>query len=290
MRIEDLQTRVKPQWCPGCGNFGILQAWKQALVELGIPQEQVVFSSGIGCSGKIPHYIQTYGIETLHGRSLPVAEAVHLANHDLTVIAEGGDGDGYGLGMGHFMHLMRRNINLTYVVHDNMIYGLTKGQTSPTSRLGFVSKTTPWGQDEQPVRPLLLAVTGGATYVARGYSAKLPQLVQLFKGAIQHRGFAFVDVFQPCVSFNRENTWAWFNKHAYVLEEKEPEYDPTNLEAALRKAYEWPTEQGGGLPLGLIYKVDRPPLEDGIPSLQEGPLATRGLEGIDVTCIYDDFR
>src|SRR5580693_9802892 len=172
MVMADLKGKVDPDWCPGCGDYGVLAAVQKALVELQIPNHQVATVSGIGCSSNIPGFINTYGMHTLHGRSLPVASGLKLANHDLTVLVTGGDGDGFGIGVGHFVHAMRRNINLTYMVLDNQIYGLTTGQTSPTSRVGMKTKSSPYGNMDAPVNPISLALSAGATFVARGFSAE----------------------------------------------------------------------------------------------------------------------
>src|SRR6184192_2433273 len=195
LTLADLKGRVDPDWCPGCGDFGVLAAIQKALVELQIPNNNVVAISGIGCSSNLPGFINTYGMHTLHGRALAVATGLKLANHELTVLVTGGDGDGFGIGGNHFVHTMRRNVDLTYIVMVNQIYGLTTGQTSPTSVKGMKTKSTPYGNVENPINPLPMAMVGGATYVARGFSGKQKHLVELMKGAITHKGFSLVDVF-----------------------------------------------------------------------------------------------
>ncbi|MDE1798144.1 MAG: 2-oxoacid ferredoxin oxidoreductase [Candidatus Micrarchaeota archaeon] len=269
-------------WCPGCGDFAILAALKSALSKLSLDPHNVVVASGIGCSGKLPHFIKTYGYEGLHGRSLPAASAIKLANHGLTVIDVGGDGDGYGIGMGHFMHTCRRNIDMTYIVHNNQIYGLTTGQTSPTSEKGFKTKSTPEGVLEEPVNPLQLAICAGATFVARGFSGNLPHLADLMREAITHKGFAFIDVLQPCVTYNKLNTYAYFTQKCYKLDST---YDPTDKFAALKKAEEWADK----IPLGVIYKTQRPTYEEGLPQLANGPLVRQPVAP-DVSALLAEFE
>jgi 2-oxoglutarate ferredoxin oxidoreductase subunit beta len=257
-------------WCPGCGDFAILVALKQALVKLGKPAHEVVVASGIGCGGKLPHFIKTYGFEGLHGRVLPAASAIKLANHSLTVIAVGGDGDGYGIGMGHFIHTCRRNIDITYITQDNQVYGLTTGQTSPTSEKGFKTKSTPEGVIEEPINPISLAIAAGATFVARGFSGNLPHLADLIYQGITHKGFAVIDVLQPCVTFNKLNTYEYFTKKCYKLDEK---YDPSDKIAAFAKAQEWREK----IPIGVFYKEERPTYEDCSPQLANGPLVKQPI-------------
>lgn len=269
-------------WCAGCGDFSILAALKSALSKLNIEPHNVVVASGIGCSGKLPHYVKTYGFEGLHGRSLPAASAIKLANHSLTVLDVGGDGDGYGIGMGHFMHTCRRNIDFTYIVHNNQIYGLTTGQTSPTSEKGFKTKSTPEGVLEEPVNPLQLAITAGATFVARGFSGNLPHLSDLMQQAIAHKGFAFIDVLQPCVTYNKLNTYAYFMQKVYKLDAT---YDPSDKFAALKKADEWVEK----IPIGVIYKTTRPTYEDGLPQLKDGPLVKQPLNP-DVSALLAEYE
>jgi len=271
---DTYKGKVHPDWCPGCGDFSVLSALQTALFELGLQPHQVVVVSGIGCSSNLPGFLNTYGMHTLHGRSLAVGTGVKMGNHDLKVICVGGDGDGYGIGGNHFVHTMRRNIDITYIVMDNQIYGLTTGQTSPTSVKGMKTKSTPHGSVENAINPMPMAMIGGATYVARGFSGKQKHLVEILKGAILHRGFSLVDVFSPCVTYNKDNTYQWFNPRVKILEEQG--YEPTDFHKALDKAYQWDNE----IPIGLIWKrTDLPPLEDLEPVLQDGqgPLATRKL-------------
>ena len=266
--------RIHPDWCPGCGDFSVLNALQKALFELGLAPHDVLVISGIGCSSNLPGFINAYGMHTLHGRSLAVATGAKLGNHELTVIATGGDGDGYGIGGNHFIHTMRRNVDLTYIVMDNQIYGLTTGQTSPTSVKGMKTKSTPHGNVENPINPMPLAMVGGATYVARGFSGKQKHLIDLMKGAILHKGFSLVDVFSPCVTYNFDNTYKWFNPRVKILEEEE-DYDPSDFHAAMGRAYQW----GDEIPIGVIWRrTDLPTLEELEPVLDEGgPLAHREL-------------
>jgi len=197
LAMADFKGKVDPDWCPGCGDFGVLAAVQKALVDLQIPNHNVVTISGIGCSSNFPGFINTYGMHTLHGRALAVATGVKLANHELTVLVTGGDGDGFGIGGNHFMHTMRRNVDVLYIVMDNQIYGLTTGQTSPTSRVGMKTKSMPFGNIESPVNPISLALTAGATFVARGFSADQKHLTELIKQGIQHQGFSFLTSSAP---------------------------------------------------------------------------------------------
>ena len=270
--LEFYEGPVEPDWCPGCGDFGVLNALKRAAVQLEMPPHEMMVVSGIGCSSNLPGFIHSYGVHSLHGRAMPVATGIKLANPDLHVIITGGDGDGYGIGMGHFIHAMRRNLDLTYIVMDNQVYGLTTGQASPTTMKEVRTKTTPRGNAELPINPLALAIVSGATYVARGFSGDTRQLADLFAGAIAHRGFALVDVFSPCVTYNKINTYAWFKQRVYNLDQADG-YDPGDAEAALRKAFEW----GDRIPLGLFYRSEQPIYEDSEPVLRRGPLVRQPL-------------
>lgn len=266
----------RPQWCPGCGNYGILQAVKTAMDNLKLPRENTVVASGIGCSSKIPHYISTYGYEGIHGRPLPLASAMKIANRNLNVFAMGGDGDGYGEGVQHFTHACRRNYNITYIVHDNEIYGLTTGQASPTTERGMKTKSTPFGVLETQYNPLANALINGATYIARGFSGDLPHLTKLMEGAVQHKGFALVDVFQPCVSFNKLNTYQWFRDRIYKLEDTD--YKPDNVDNAMDKMYEDKKTDYKKVPIGLFYKTNKPRYEDELPQLNNSELVNKPLK------------
>jgi len=271
LTLKSLEGRVDPDWCPGCGDFGVLKSLKEAIVELGIPPHKVLIVSGIGCSSNLPGFIHAYGVHSLHGRALPVATGAALANHDLHVVAVGGDGDGFGIGMGHFIHAMRRNLNLTYIVMDNEVYGLTTGQASPTTTEGHKTKSTPRGNVEKPVQPLALAIATGATYVARGFSGEQKQLTRLIAGAIAHKGFSLIDVFSPCVTFNKINTYPWFKERVYKLEDAP--YDTGDLMAAMEKSMEFEPR----IPIGLLYKKEKPTYEDTEPLLTRGPLVGQSL-------------
>jgi 2-oxoglutarate ferredoxin oxidoreductase subunit beta len=266
--MADLKGKVDPDWCPGCGDFGVLAAVQKALVELQIPNHNVVTISGIGCSSNFPGFINTYGMHTLHGRALAVATGMKMANHDLTVLVTGGDGDGFGIGGNHFLHTMRRNVDLLYIVMDNQIYGLTTGQTSPTSRLGMKTKSMPFGSIEAPVNPISLALAAGATFVARGFSAEQKHLTELIKQGIQHKGFSFLDVFSPCVTYNHDNTFQWFRPRVKKLED-DAAYDPADWTAAMGKSLLWDDE----IPIGKFFeRTDLPSLHAAEPVLDTGPL------------------
>jgi 2-oxoglutarate/2-oxoacid ferredoxin oxidoreductase subunit beta len=284
--IMELSTREKPQWCPGCGNMGLHMALKAALSELGIPRKDTVVVSGVGCSGKSSHYINSYGFESLHGRSVPVAAGVRLANSNLTVIAEGGDGDGYGIGSAHFLHSFRRNINMTYIVHDNAIYGLTTGQASPMSQKGMKTKSTPHGNIEIPFNQLAIAISAGGSFVARTFVGDLPHMKETFKQAIAHKGFALVDVLQPCVTFNKLNTYAWWQQRVYKLDAS---HNPSDRTAALAKAFEDTFSNYERIPIGVFYKEERPTYEDQTPQFAAGPLVSQAVKTDAVEKALDEF-
>ncbi len=268
-------SKVTPTWCPGCGNFPILKALKRALAESGLAPHQVLMVSGIGDSSKLPDYIKVNAFTSLHGRPIPIAQAAHMANHGLKVIVVAGDGDTYGLGGNHLMHYMRRNADISVMVHDNRIYGLTKGQYSPTSPAGFVSKTSPppQGAIDRPVNPIALALAAQATFVARSWSGDLSHLTEMMAAAISHKGASFLDILQPCVVFNRNYSYDYFRPRVYKLEE-EVGYDSTDLESAWRKAH----ESDDHIPIGVIYRAERvPTYEEQVPALKSGPLVERGF-------------
>ena len=251
----------------------MLAAVQKALIELQIPNHNVVTISGIGCSSNFPGYMNTYGMHTLHGRALAVATGLKLANHGLTVLVTGGDGDGFGIGGNHFVHSMRRNVDLLYVVMDNQIYGLTTGQTSPTSRVGMKTKSMPFGNIEAPINPISLALAAGATFVARGYSGEQKHLTELIKQGIEHPGFSFLDVFSPCVTYNHDNTYQWFRPRVKKLED-DSAHDPTNWLTAMEKSLLW----GDEIPIGKFFeRTDVPTLHGAEPVLDDGPLIHRGL-------------
>lgn len=255
-------------WCPGCGNHSILKAVKDALVKLQIAPHEVLFVSGIGQAAKAPHYLKANVFNGLHGRSLPVATGARMSNPDLKVIVESGDGCHYGEGGNHFLAAIRRNIDVTVIVHDNQVYGLTKGQASPTSAQGFVTKTQPQGVYNSPFNPVQVAVAMKAGFVARGFSGQIEHLSELIQLGIQHRGLSLIDVLQPCVSFNKINTFGWYDRRCYILPK---DHDPYDRSKALEIAEEW----GDRIPLGVIYRNDRPVFEDNFPSLKLGPAAKK---------------
>ncbi len=272
--IKEVKGKVDPDWCPGCGDFGVLAALEKAIVDLQIQPFNVVTISGIGCSSNLPGYINTYGMHTLHGRALAVATGVKLANHDLTVVVTGGDGDGFGIGGNHFIHTMRRNVDLLYLAMDNQIYGLTTGQASPTSAIGMKTKSTPFGSVEGPINPITLALAVGCTFVARGFSGEQKQLTDLIKQGLQHKGFSFIDVFSPCVTYNHDNTYPWFKQRVKKLEE-DSTYDSSNWQMAIERSQLW----GEVIPIGKFFqRDDLPSLDQAEPVLDTGgPLALREL-------------
>ena len=272
--LKELKGKVDPDWCPGCGDFGVLAALQKALVDLQIQPYNVVTISGIGCSSNLPGYVETYGMHTLHGRALAVATGVKMANHDLTVVVTGGDGDGFGIGGNHFIHTMRRNVDLLYLAMDNQIYGLTTGQVSPTSRIGMKTKSTPFGSVEGPINPIALALAAGATFVARGFTGDQKHLTDLIKQGLEHKGFSFIDIFSPCVTYNHDNTYPWFKQRVKKLED-DPSYDASNLQQAFERAQLW----GDEIPTGKFFqRTDLPSLDQAEPVLDTGgPLALREL-------------
>ena len=274
---------LTPAWCPGCGNFGILTAVKEALVELDIEPHRVLIVSGIGQAGKLPHYTRGNVFNSLHGRPVPPAIGAKIANPELIVIAVSGDGDGYGEGGNHCIHAMRRNHDITYLVHNNQVYGLTKGQASPTSDLGFVTKTTPEGASI-PINPIALAIGTGASFIGRGFAGDVEHLASLIKIGIRHKGFALIDILQPCVSFNNKNTYSWYRERVYKLEE-EADYDPCNKTTAFDKAQEW----GDRIPIGVIYRKELPTFEEQLPALSKGPLVKQKIEPGQIGKLLDEF-
>ncbi len=243
---SDFKSELKPIWCPGCGDFGVLASLYRSMADLDLDPAQTVIVSGIGCSSRLPHFSSTYGIHTLHGRPLPVAMGVKLANPELTVIAVGGDGDGFAIGAGHFPHAARRNVDITYLVMDNEIYGLTKGQASPTSLFQQKAPTTPFGNPEDPLNTLAFALSAGASFVARGASFNTKALTELITQAIEHKGFAYIDAMSPCVVFNNtQNSWK------ETVTDVAPDHDVTDRVAAFDLALR------GGFTLGILYRQER---------------------------------
>jgi 2-oxoglutarate/2-oxoacid ferredoxin oxidoreductase subunit beta len=283
---KEFETPNRPTWCPGCGNYGIWQALKAAYADLGLPFDKLAVVWGIGCHGNGADFTRTQGFHALHGRALPAATGLHLANPELTVVVEMGDGDGYGIGLGHFAHTCRRNLDLTVIGHNNQIYGLTVGQASPTSEQGMRTVSTPTGVLEQPVNTIGLAVAEGATFVARGFAGDIPHLTGLIKRAIGHRGLAVLDVFQPCVTFNKINTFQWFRERVYKLEDEG--WDPSSrakaLELSLTTFHDITcTPEQCRVPIGVIFKEEgRPTYADGLPQLT-GPLWKQALAPRDIS-------
>ncbi len=253
----DMPAETDIAWCPGCGNFGILKVVKQALTELEIKPEELVMASGIGQAAKTPHYLKTNIFNGLHGRAVAAAMAIKASNPSLTVIVETGDGCSFGEGGNHFVHNILRNPDITHLAHNNMVYGLTKGQASPTSQFGFITPVQVQGVTNEPFNPVALAITLDASFVARVSISDQERAKDIIKLALANKGYSFVDILQPCVSFNKINTWKWFRENTYYLEDT---HDVTNKVQAFKRA----TEKGK-LPLGVFYKNSKPTFEDYLP-------------------------
>jgi len=281
--FEDLKTSKKNTWCPGCGNFGILMAFKRALIELNLKRDQVVLVSGIGCHGKMVNHVNVNGFHGIHGRVLPLATGIKLANPDLAVAGFAGDADQYDEGWGHFAHAIRRNIDITLVVHNNMVLGLTTGQATSTSQQDFKTKSTPFGVIPPMLNPVAHALVSNGTFVARGFAGDMRHLTGMMVEAMKHRGFAFLDVFQPCVTFNYLNTYDWFRERAYKLEDKRHDY--TDRKKALEKSFEW----GDRIPIGIFYKEERPTYSDSLPHLKGRSLKKMSVENIDITSLIESM-
>lgn len=263
--IKDLATSYQPNWCPGCGDFGIWAGIKNAVIQMGWTPADFVAVYGVGCHGHMVNFMKSYAFEGLHGRPLPVAEGIRLANHKLPVLVIAGDGDTFGEGTNHFVHAARRNIDLTMILHDNQVYGLTTGQTAPTAKKGFKTKSTPRGVLEDPVNPIALALAAGATFVARGFASDIPAITRLIVAAIKHNGFALVDIFQPCVTFNHINTYQWYREHIYDLP---PDFDTSNRALAFEKSLEWTDK----IPVGIFYQEEKPTYEEQTPQIKDKSL------------------
>lgn len=270
MRVKDLNTKEEITWCPGCPNNRILQAFKEAVVDLvnkdKISAKDIAIVTGVGCSPKIFDYINTNGFYGLHGRVLPVCFGIKNGNPKLTVVGFAGDGGTYAEGISHFIHACRYNANLTMIVHNNQVFSLTTGQATPTSETGFVDGSTPLGVKEKPLNPILLALVSGATFVARGYALDVPHLKNLIKQAIAHKGFAFIDVLQPCLIFH--NTTSYFQKNIYKLNKS---HNSSNFEKAFKKAKEWDYcfKDDIKIPIGIFYKKRKPTYEEQWPQFKE---------------------
>lgn len=268
-------------WCPGCGNFPIRSALAGALAELSLDPHNVVICSGIGQAAKMPHYVHANGFNGLHGRALPPAVGIRAANTNLKVIVESGDGDSYGEGGNHFLHTIRRNPDIAHFVHDNKVYGLTKGQASPTSDIGMITGTQASGVFTPPLNPLALALTLGAGFVARCFSGEMEHLKEVMKEAIQFPGYALIDILHPCPSFNKVNTFKWYKDRVYVLEG----HDASNWEKAMQVSRQW----GDKIPLGIFYKVPRPTYESGVSALKDGPLVHKPFDPKSYAHVQEEF-
>lgn len=281
--IQDLSTSCTPTWCPGCGNFTIWAAFKNAAVKEGWANTNSVMVAGIGCHGHIVNFLKLTSFEGLHGRALPVASGIKLANHRLNVFVFTGDGDCLGEGGNHFIHACRRNHDLTVFLHDNAVYGLTTGQTSPLSALGYKSKSTPAGNPDFPLNPLTMAIASGATFVARGYSGDIAALTELMIQATKHRGMAVVDIMQPCTTFNKQYTHQFFQDNKYYLE---PDYDVMNREKAFQRSLEWGPKK---IPLGVFYKIEKPVCESHFPQIATKPLVEIAVQRNNVNELFQKF-
>ena len=279
--LETYRGRI-PAWCPGCGNFAILKAFKDMLVELQLEPHQVTVVSGIGQAAKLPHYTRCNTFNGLHGRALPVATGIRLANHAMPVIVTTGDGDCYGEGGNHLMAAIRRNINVKLFVHNNQIYGLTKGQPSPTTSEGTKAKNIPSGVISEQLNPLALAVALDCGFAARAFAADTEHLKGLMKEAMNHQGFALIDILQPCVSFNKVNTYEWYRERVYHVE---PEYNPEDRLAAFSKSLEWDDR----IPIGVIYRNSRPAFEERVPIIADGPLVHQSFDPSTIAETLKEF-
>jgi 2-oxoglutarate ferredoxin oxidoreductase subunit beta len=317
LKMADYKTDVHNDWCPGCGDFGIVNAIQMALAEMGVQRDKTAIFSGIGCSGKTSHYINTYGIHTLHGRVLTFAQGAKIANPEMTIVAVGGDGDGLGIGAGHFVAAGRRNADMTYIIFDNGVYGLTKGQASPTLKLGEKTKSLPSPNTNYNVNPIGLAVASGFTFVARGYSYDVRHLKDLIIQAVKHKGLSFLDVLQPCPTYNDLNTRDWYagtdlmdeaqKRHSRIYKLEDHGYDPVvhfdeeaeineKLSQALIKSLEW----GNKIPIGIFYKNEiitpyTVRLRDKIPNYLENPpakqnISKNGFSNTDISQILDSLE
>ena len=280
--LQNYENQVPIAWCPGCGNFAILNALKQALVELEKQPHEILLISGIGQAPKLPHYMRCNAFNGLHGRSLPVATAAKIVNHELTVIVIGGDGDCYAEGGNHLIHTIRRNPDITLLVHNNQVYGLTRGQASPTCELGFVTKVQTHGVVSPPLNPLTLAIPQEASFVGRGYAGENNHLKELIKEAVLHPGFALIDILQPCVSFDHKHSYSWYQERVYKLGQ---EYDSQDKITAFQKAEEW----GDKIPLGIFYKKQRPTFEQEQPVLKKGLLISQEIDPLKLDAVLNEF-
>jgi len=317
LKLSDYKTDVHNDWCPGCGDFGILNAIQMALSDMQVPLHRTAIFSGIGCSGKTPHFIHTYGIHTLHGRVLPFAQGAKLSNPDLEVLAVGGDGDGLGIGAGHFVSSGRRNVDMVYIIFNNAVYGLTKGQAAPTLKLGMKTKSLPQPNVNNSVNPIALALVAGFTFIARGYSYDVRHLKDLIRKAVEHKGLAFIDVLQPCPTYNDINTKEWFQgldninpesgkqmPRIYKLEEIGYDgvvYEPNEVNTKMAQVIERSNEWGNKIPVGIFYRNEHIPtyqerIVARIPNYIENPPSKQHISDLNnkpvakINKLLDDLR
>lgn len=276
-------TNIAPTWCPGCGNFAILGAIKAALADLGLLPHQAVFVYDVGCSGNMADFVFAYGFHSLHGRGLPPAAGLKLANHRLKVFVIIGDGGAYGEGAGHLLQFCRSNHDITVIAHDNFLYSLTTGQKSPTTPKGQVTPSTPDGVTDEPFNPLATALINRASFVARGFAGDIPHLTKLIAAGARHPGFALIDVLQPCPTYNKSRPYSWYREHVSYLDQTG--HNPADLEAALKAA-----RQTTSLPLGIFYQVPRRPWHEQFPVLNSGPLSAQPLDSVNLAAVWDEFR
>ncbi len=284
VKHTDFETTCKSTWCPGCGNHAIGLAMRQALAELNLKPDNVLINYGIGCSSNGNNFTKSYVWHSLHGRGVPSAVGAKLANQDLTVLASSGDGDAYGEGLGHLIHAIRGNADITYIVHDNKVYGLTTGQAAPTSNKGYKAKSTPEGIIEKAVNPIALALANGCTFVARGFAGDAAHMKELIMKAIQHKGFAFIDAFQPCVTFNKVNTFKFYYDRLYNLDKKK-DYDNKDLQSALKQSQVW----GNKIPYGIFYQGKRDVYGANLPQLKGQALVKRSVKVRDINSLMKTF-
>jgi 2-oxoglutarate ferredoxin oxidoreductase subunit beta len=282
--MEELTTPHLPNFCPGCGDISIWSAFKQAAVKAGWDKTNTALTAGVGCHGHMLNFVKIPGFGSLHGRAVPVAEGIKLANSDLNVFVYTGDGDSLAEGTNHYIHAARRNHDITVILFDNAIYGLTTGQTSPRSPLGYKSKSTPLGNIDNPLNPLTTVIAAGATFVARVYAGDIPKVSQMLIAANEHKGFSLVDILQPCYTFNKEYTHEFYRENTYWLPET---YDPTDKTAAFEKAQEWDTKK---IPLGVFYKEDKPSYEQQITHMQDAPLVSKEPVVKDISTLYTKYK
>jgi 2-oxoglutarate ferredoxin oxidoreductase subunit beta len=281
--IKDYESDFENKWCPGCGNFAILTSMKEAFVKLGLAPHEILIFSGIGQAAKTPHFLKCNMFHGLHGRALPAATGAKTANHNLTILVNSGDGDCYGEGGNHFINAIRRNIDITLLVHNNKVYGLTKGQASPTSDMHMVTRAQPQGVILEPLNPLTVALALKGSFIARGFSGRTDHLSMLIREGIKHKGFSLIDILQPCVSFNHLNTFQWYNERVYELGKEG--HKSSNYMDAISKAGEW----GDHIPIGIFYKEDKPSFTERIPTLKESALIDRTYDPQKLKALLSQF-